>query len=293
MIKIDGKELAKTIKEEIAVEVAAQKAAGGKTPHLAAVLVGADPASQVYVRNKVIACEKVGFVSTLIERDATTTEEELLAIVAELNRNEDIDGFIVQLPLPKHINEEAVTLAIKPSKDVDGFHPINFGRMALGLPCYLPATPFGIMQMLDRYNIETSGKHCVILGRSNIVGTPMSVLLSRKAKVGNCTVTLTHSRTKNIAEETKRADIIIAAIGIPNFVTADMVKEGVVVIDVGINRVDDASRKRGYRLVGDVDYDNVAPKSSYITPVPGGVGPMTITSLLMNTLKSSRREVYG
>ncbi len=293
MIKIDGKELAKTIKEEIAVEVAAQKAAGGKTPHLAAVLVGADPASQVYVRNKVIACEKVGFVSTLIERDATTTEEELLAIVAELNRDEDIDGFIVQLPLPKHINEEAVTLAIKPSKDVDGFHPINFGRMALGLPCYLPATPFGIMQMLDRYNIETSGKHCVILGRSNIVGTPMSVLLSRKAKVGNCTVTLTHSRTKNIAEETKRADIIIAAIGIPNFVTADMVKEGVVVIDVGINRVDDTSRKRGYRLVGDVDYDNVAPKSSYITPVPGGVGPMTITSLLMNTLKSSRREVYG
>ena len=293
MTKIDGKQLAITIKEEIAVEVAQLKAAGGKTPHLAAVLVGADPASQVYVRNKVIACEKVGFKSTLIEKDASTTEEELLAIVAELNRDEDIDGFIVQLPLPKHINEEAVTLAIKPSKDVDGFHPINFGRMALGLPCYLPATPFGIMQMLDRYNIETSGKHCVILGRSNIVGTPMSVLLSRKAKVGNCTVTLTHSRTKNIKEEVKRADIIIAAIGIPNFVTADMVKEGVVVIDVGINRVDDASRKRGYRLVGDVDYANVAPKSSYITPVPGGVGPMTITSLLMNTLKSSRREVYG
>ena len=293
MTKIDGKQLAITIKEEIAVEVAQLKAAGGKTPHLAAVLVGADPASQVYVRNKVIACEKVGFKSTLIEKDASTTEEELLAIVAELNRDEDIDGFIVQLPLPKHINEEAVTLAIKPSKDVDGFHPINFGRMALGLPCYLPATPFGIMQMLDRYNIETSGKHCVILGRSNIVGTPMSVLLSRKAKVGNCTVTLTHSRTKNIKEEVKRADIIIAAIGIPNFVTADMVKEGAVIIDVGINRVDDASRKRGYRLVGDVDYANVAPKSSYITPVPGGVGPMTITSLLMNTLKSSRREVYG
>lgn len=293
MTKIDGKQLAITIKDEIAVEVAQLKAAGGKTPHLAAVLVGADPASQVYVRNKVIACEKVGFKSTLIEKDASTTEEELLAIVAELNRDEDIDGFIVQLPLPKHINEEAITLAIKPSKDVDGFHPINFGRMALGLPCYLPATPFGIMQMLDRYNIETSGKHCVILGRSNIVGTPMSVLLSRKAKVGNCTVTLTHSRTKNIAEETKRADIIIAAIGIPNFVTADMVKEGVVIIDVGINRVEDSTRKRGYRLVGDVDYVNVAPKSSYITPVPGGVGPMTITSLLMNTLKSSRREVYG
>ena len=293
MTKIDGKQLAITIKDEIAVEVAQLKAAGGKTPHLAAVLVGADPASQVYVRNKVIACEKVGFKSTLIEKEASTTEEELLAIVAELNRDEDIDGFIVQLPLPKHINEEAITLAIKPSKDVDGFHPINFGRMALGLPCYLPATPFGIMQMLDRYNIETSGKHCVILGRSNIVGTPMSVLLSRKAKVGNCTVTLTHSRTKNIAEETKRADIIIAAIGIPNFVTADMVKEGVVIVDVGINRVEDSTRKRGYRLVGDVDYVNVAPKSSYITPVPGGVGPMTITSLLMNTLKSSRREVYG
>jgi len=293
MEKIDGKQLAATIKDEIAAEVVKIKAANGKTPHLAAVLIGADPASQVYVRNKVKACEFVGFKSTLIQKDASTTEEELLAIVEELNRDEDIDGFIVQLPLPKHINEESVTLAVAPEKDVDGFHPINFGRMAQGLPCYLPATPFGIMQMLERYDIETSGKRCVILGRSNIVGTPMSILLSRKAKVGNCTVTLTHSRTKNIETETKQADILIAAIGIPNYVTADMVKEGVVVIDVGINRVDDPSRKRGYRLVGDVDYDAVAPKCSYITPVPGGVGPMTITSLLMNTLKSSRKEVYG
>ena len=293
MEKIDGKQLAATIKDEIAAEVVKIKAANGKTPHLAAVLIGADPASQVYVRNKVKACEFVGFKSTLIQKDASTTEEELLAIVEELNRDEDIDGFIVQLPLPKHINEESVTLAVAPEKDVDGFHPINFGRMAQGLPCYLPATPFGIMQMLERYDIETSGKRCVILGRSNIVGTPMSILLSRKAKVGNCTVTLTHSRTKNIETETKQADILIAAIGIPNYVTADMVKEGAVVIDVGINRVDDPSRKRGYRLVGDVDYDAVAPKCSYITPVPGGVGPMTITSLLMNTLKSSRKEVYG
>ena len=293
MKKIDGKQLAATIKDEIAAEVVKIKAANEKIPHLAAVLIGDDPASQVYVRHKVKACEFVGFKSTLIQKDASTTEEELLAIVEELNRDADIDGFIVQLPLPKHINEESVTLAVAPEKDVDGFHPINFGRMAQGLPCYLPATPFGIMQMLERYDIETSGKRCVMLGRSNIVGTPMSILLSRKAKVGNCTVTLTHSRTKNIAEETKQADILIAAIGIPNYVTADMVKEGVVVIDVGINRVEDASRKRGYRLVGDVDYDAVAPKCSYITPVPGGVGPMTITSLLMNTLKSSRREVYG
>lgn len=292
MTKIDGKQLAADIKEEIAEEVKALRAAGGKIPHLAAVLVGDDPASQVYVRNKVRDCERVGFNSTLIKKEADTSEEELLAIVNLLNVDDDIDGFIVQLPLPKHINEEKVTLAIDPKKDVDGFHPVNFGRMAQGLPCYWPATPFGIMQMLDRYNIETSGKRCVILGRSNIVGTPISILLSRKAKVGNCTVTLTHSRTKNIEAETRRADIIIAAIGIPNYVTADMVSEGAVVIDVGINRVEDATRKRGYRLVGDVDYENVAPKCSYITPVPGGVGPMTITSLLMNTLKSCRGEVY-
>ena len=290
---IDGKALANTIKEEIAVEVAALKEKGEKTPHLAAVLIGDDPASAVYVRNKVRACEKVGFKSTLVRRDADTSEAEVLQIVKELNEDPDIDGFIVQLPLPKHIDEEKVNLAIDPKKDVDGFHPMNVGRMALGLPSYLPATPFGIMQMLDRYEIETSGKHCVVIGRSNIVGTPMSILLSRKAKVGNCTVTLTHSRTKDLKAETLRADIIIAAIGRPDYLTADMVKEGVVIIDVGINRVDDASRKRGYRLVGDANFDGVAPKSSFITPVPGGVGPMTICSLLMNTLKASRKEIYG
>lgn len=290
---IDGKSLANTIKEEIAVEVAQLKASGGKTPHLAAVLIGDDPASAVYVRNKVRACEKVGFKSTLVRRDANTSEEEVLAIVRQLNEDQDIDGFIVQLPLPKHIDEEKVNLAIDPKKDVDGFHPMNVGRMTLGLPSYLPATPFGIMQMLDRYEIETSGKHCVVIGRSNIVGTPMSILLSRKAKVGNCTVTLTHSRTKDLKSETLRADIIIAAIGRPDYLTADMVKEGVVIIDVGINRVDDTSRKRGYRLVGDADFDGLSAKSSFITPVPGGVGPMTITSLLMNTLKASKKEIYG
>ena len=290
---IDGKALANTIKDEIAVEVAELKKAGGKTPHLAAVLIGDDPASAVYVRNKVRACEKVGFTSTLVRRGADTSEAEVLAIVQQLNEDPDIDGFIVQLPLPKHIDEDKVNLAIDPKKDVDGFHPMNVGRMTLGLPSYLPATPFGIMQMLDRYEIETSGKHCVVIGRSNIVGTPMSILLSRKAKVGNCTVTLTHSRTKDLKAETLRADIIIAAIGRADYLTADMVKEGVVVIDVGINRVDDASRKRGYRLVGDANFNGLAEKSSFITPVPGGVGPMTITSLLMNTLKASRKEIYG
>jgi len=220
-------------------------------------------------------------------------EEELLDIVQELNNNDDVDGFIVQLPLPKHIDEVKVTLAIDPKKDVDGFHPVNFGRMAQGLPCYLPATPFGIVQMLDRYNLETSGKHVVVVGRSNIVGTPMSILLSRKAKVGNATVTLTHSRTADLTAELLRADIIIAAIGIPEFISGDQIKEGAVIIDVGINRVEDDSRKAGYRLVGDVEWDSVAPKASYITPVPGGVGPMTVTSLLMNTLKASAKEIYG
>lgn len=289
---IDGKGLAKIIKEEIAVEVTKLKEAGGKTPHLAAILVGDNPASAVYVRNKVRSCEQVGFNSTLVRKEATITQEELLEVVQELNNNDDIDGYIVQLPLPDHIDEDAVNLAIDPKKDVDGFHPMNVGRMTLGLDTYLPATPYGIVQMLDRYNIETLGKHCVVVGRSNIVGTPMSVLMSRKSKTGNCTVTLTHSRTKDLAAEVRRADIVIAAIGRANFVTADMVKEGAVIIDVGINRVDDASRKRGYRLVGDVDFESVAPKSSYITPVPGGVGPMTVTSLLMNTLKASRKEVY-
>ena len=289
---INGKQLAKDIKAEIAEEVKQLLADGGKKPHLAAVLVGEDPASQVYVRNKVRSCEQVGFNSTLIRQPADISEADLLKIVDDLNTNVDIDGFIVQLPLPKHIDEQKITLAIDPKKDVDGFHPVNFGRMAQGLPAYLPATPFGIVQMLERNNIETSGKNVVILGRSNIVGTPISILLSRKAKVGNATVTLCHSRTKNLADFTRRADIIVAAIGIADFLKADMVKKGVVVIDVGINRVDDETTKRGYRLKGDVDYENVAPLSSYITPVPGGVGPMTVTSLLMNTLRASRGEVY-
>ncbi len=293
MTIIDGKELAKQIKEEIAAEVAQIKDNDGKVPHLAAVLVGDDPASQSYVRSKVNSCNQCGFESTLIKKDDSITEEELLEIVKDLNKNPDIDGFIVQLPLPDHIDEHKVTLAIDHRKDVDGFHPINVGRMTQGVDCYLPATPYGILQMLKRYKIETSGKHCVVLGRSNIVGTPMSILLSRKAYPGNCTVTLTHSRTRDIREELLRADIIIAAIGIPEFVKGDMVKEGAVVIDVGINRVEDPSRKRGYRLVGDVDFDEVAEKCSHITPVPGGVGPMTVTSLLKNTLKAARNEVYG
>lgn len=293
MTIIDGKDLSQKIKSEIAVEVEKLKSAGGKTPHLAAVLVGENPASKVYVRNKVRSCEQVGFKSTLIQKSIDITEDELIETVHFLNNDEDIDGFIVQLPLPKHINEDRVTLAIDPKKDVDGFHPVNFGRMALGLPCYLPATPFGIVTMLDRYNIETSGKHAVVIGRSSIVGTPMSILLSRKAKVGNCTVTITHSRTKDLSGILRTADIIVAAIGIPNFVKADMVQKGAVVIDVGINRVDDETAKRGYRLVGDVDYENVAPLCSHITPVPGGVGPMTVTSLMLNTLKSSKKEIYG
>jgi methylenetetrahydrofolate dehydrogenase (NADP+)/methenyltetrahydrofolate cyclohydrolase len=289
---IDGKGLAKTIKAEIAEEVAKIKANDGKTPHLAAILVGDNPASAVYVRNKVRSCEQVGFNSTLVRKEANISQDELLGVIKELNENPDIDGYIVQLPLPKHIDEEVINLAIAPEKDVDGFHPMNVGRMTLGLETYLPATPYGMVQMLERYGIDTSGKHCVVVGRSNIVGTPMSVLMSRKSKVGNCTVTLTHSRTKDLAAEVRRADIIVAAIGRPHFITVDMVKDGAVVLDVGINRVDDASRKRGYRLVGDVDFENVAPKCSFITPVPGGVGPMTVTSLLMNTLKASKKEVY-
>lgn len=285
---IDGKALSQTIKEEIREEVDLIRRQGGNIPHLAAVLIGDNPASRSYVRNKVRSCEFAGFESTLIQKDANISEDELLEIIKELNENEDVDGFIVQLPLPQHIDETKVTLAIDPRKDVDGFHPVNFGKMAQGLDCFLPATPYGILQMLERYNIETSGKNCVVIGRSNIVGTPMSILLSRKANPGNCTVTLTHSRTKDISSEVLRADIIIAAIGIPNFVGAEMVKEGAVVIDVGINRIEDETRKSGYRLVGDVDFDAVSEKASYITPVPGGVGPMTVTSLLMNTLKAAK-----
>jgi len=289
---IDGKQLSNTIKEELAVQVSQMLEQGSKVPHLAAVLIGDDPASQSYVRSKVRSCEQVGFNSTLIRRKADITEDELIKIIKDLNDDKDIDGFIVQLPLPKHINENSIICAIDPKKDVDGFHPSNFGRMAQGFSAFLPATPFGIITMLDRYGIETSGKECVVVGRSNIVGTPMSILLSRKAKVGNCTVTLTHSRTRDLSEHTLKADIIIAAIGIPGFITGEMVKEGAVIIDVGINRVDDETKKRGYRLVGDVDFDTVAPKSSFITPVPGGVGPMTVVSLLMNTLRACRENQY-
>lgn len=290
---LDGKLLSAQIKEEIKTEVDAILSEGKRAPHLVAVLVGDNPASQSYVRSKVKSCEQVGFQSTLIHEANTITEDELLAIVKRLNEDDNVDGFIVQLPLPDHIDPDKVTMAIDPKKDVDGFHPINLGRMTIGLPAYLPATPNGILEMLKRYNIETSGKECVVIGRSNIVGTPISILLSRKSDVGNCTVTLCHSRTRHMADHIRRADIIIAAIGKANFVTADMVKKGAVVIDVGINRVDAPERKRGYRLVGDVDFENVAPLCSHITPVPGGVGLMTVVSLLMNTLRSYRKEVYG
>ena len=293
MTIIDGKQLAQTIKAELREKVDAARAAGKKIPHLAAVLIGDDPASQVYVRNKVKSCEEVGFNSTLVRRASDVTQDELMAIVAELNQNSEVDGFIVQLPLPRHLNEEAVTLAIDPKKDVDGFHPVNFGRMAQGLPCYLPATPYGILEMLRRYEIPTAGKEVVVVGRSNIVGTPMSILLSRKAYPGDATVTICHSRTQNLAMHTRRADILVAAIGSPDFIHGDMVKEGVVVIDVGMNRVEDATAKNGFRLTGDVDYASVAPKSSFITPVPGGVGQMTVVSLLMNTWKASQNEVYS
>lgn len=290
---LDGKLLSENIKAEIAAEVDVIRQKGGKIPHLAAVLVGENPASQVYVGSKIKSCEQVGFKSSLVQRDANVTESELLEIVKSLNNDPDVDGFIVQLPLPKHINEEKITLAIDHRKDVDGFHPVNFGRMAQGMPAFLPATPFGIIEMLRRYNIETAGKHCVVLGRSNIVGTPMSLLLSRKGYPGDCTVTLTHSRTKDLPGEVRRADIIVAAIGIPQFVKGDWVKDGAVVIDVGINRIPDETKKSGSRLVGDVDFDEVAPKCSHITPVPGGVGLMTVTALLMNTLKACRKEIYS
>ena len=281
---LDGKATSLAIREELALEVARRKANGLKTPHLAAVLIGTDGASKTYVGSKVKACEKAGFRSTLIERSAETSEDELLAIVAQLNTDPDIDGFIVQLPLPKHINEQRVLEAIHPQKDVDGFHPENVGRMVLNLPSYLPATPYGILQLMERAGVETAGKHAVVIGRSHIVGSPMSILLARNTAPGNCTVTLTHSRTKNLAEITREADILVVALGRPEFVTADMVKPGAVVIDVGITRVDDPATPKGYRIVGDVDFASVAPKCSFITPVPGGVGPMTIASLLKNTL---------
>ncbi len=289
---IDGKAIAEEIKLEIKAEVDRLKQAGHKVPHLAAVLVGDNPASQAYVRNKVRSCDQVGFESTLIKKDESISEEELLHIIRDLNSDPYIDGYIVQLPLPDHIDPEKINLAIDPVKDVDGFHPMNFGRMTLGLPSYLPATPQGILLMLEKHRVETSGKRCVVVGRSNIVGMPMGILLSQKRKIGNCTVTIVHSRTRNIEEEIGRADIIIAAIGQAGFINGSMIKEGAVVIDVGINRVDDPSRKRGYRLVGDVDFASAGHKASFITPVPGGVGPMTVTSLLMNTLKAAKKEIY-
>ena len=286
MTLIDGKATAAAIKAEIAEKVKDIMSHGGKQPHLAAVLVGHDGGSETYVKNKVLACEACGFKSTLIRYEDDVTEEELLACVDRLNRNGDVDGFIVQLPLPKHIDEQKIVEAIDPRKDVDGFHPENVGRMAIGLPCFISATPLGIMTLLQRYGIKTSGKKCVILGRSNIVGKPMAQLMMQK-QWGDATVTVCHSRSITLKDECREADIIIAAIGQPEFVTSDMVKEGAVVIDVGTTRVPDATRKSGYRLTGDVKFDEVSPKCSYITPVPGGVGPMTICSLMMNTLKAA------
>ncbi|MBC6609691.1 bifunctional 5,10-methylene-tetrahydrofolate dehydrogenase/5,10-methylene-tetrahydrofolate cyclohydrolase [Hymenobacter sp. BT507] len=289
---IDGKKTAEDIKVEIAAEVEQLKAASQKVPHLAAILVGHDGGSETYVRNKVLACERVGYGSTLLRYEDTITEAELLAKVEELNQDPEIDGFIVQLPLPKHINAEKVIEAVRPEKDVDGFHPMNLGRMVAGLPALLPATPSGIVELLKRYGIKTSGKHCVVIGRSNIVGTPVSILLAKNLEPGNCTVTLCHSRTANLVEITRQADIIVAALGRPEFVTGDMVKPGAVVIDVGTTRVEDASRKSGFVLKGDVNFAEVAPQASYITPVPGGVGPMTIAMLLLNTLRAAKGEVY-
>ncbi len=289
---LDGKKTSAEIRGEVKQKVEEIKKAGGKVPHLAAILVGEDGASITYVNNKVRDCEEVGFKSTLIRYDNTVSEEELLKTVQELNEDPDVDGLIVQLPIPDHISVRKVTDMIKPEKDVDGFHPVNVGRMVKNLPAYISATPHGIMELLERYNVETEGKHCVVIGRSEIVGSPMSILLARKSKPGNCTVTLCHSRTKDIKSFTLQADIVIAALGRPGFLKGDMVKEGAVVIDVGITRVKDASKKSGFALKGDVDYEEVAPKCSYITPVPGGVGPMTRASLLTNTLLSAQKLIY-
>lgn len=287
---IDGKKISAQVKQEIADEVSRMASEGKKIPHLAAVLVGNDPASETYVASKVKACQAVGIKSSELRYGSDITEEQLLEVIDKLNADEDVDGFIVQLPLPKHISEENVLSRISPDKDVDGFHPCNVGRMVLGLPTFLPATPAGIVELLRRYHIETEGKHCVVVGRSNIVGTPMAVLMSRKAKNANCTVTMCHSRTRNLKEITLQADILIVAMGVPHFIKEDMVKEGAVVVDVGIHRVPSDKTKTGWQLVGDVDYEHVAPKCAYITPVPGGVGPMTIVTLLKNTLLACSRK---
>ena len=289
---LDGKATSAQMKQEMAEEVARIKAAGGKVPHLAAILVGHDGGSETYVANKVKTCGEIGFKSTLIRYEDDVTEEELLRKVDELNNDPEVDGFIVQLPLPKHISEQKIIEAIDYRKDVDGFHPINVGRMSIGLPCFVSATPAGILELLKRNNIETQGKHCVVLGRSNIVGKPMATLMMQKAYPGDCTVTVCHSRSKNLKEMCRQADIIIAALGVPGFVTADMVKDGAVIVDVGTTRVPDATRKSGFRLSGDVKFDEVAPKCSFITPVPGGVGPMTIVSLMKNTLLAGKKAIY-
>ena len=290
---IDGKAISAQIKQEIAQEVAQIVAAGGKRPHLAAILVGHDGGSETYVANKVKACEECGFTSTLIRYENNVTEDELLDTVRQLNADDDVDGFIVQLPLPPHISEQRVIETIDYRKDVDGFHPINVGRLSIGLPCYISATPNGILELLKRYNIDTRGKKCVVLGRSNIVGKPMAMLMMQKNYPGDATVTVCHSRSKDLVKECQEADIIIAAMGQPNFVRADMVKEGAVIIDVGTTRVPDATRKSGFKLTGDVKFDEVSPKCSYITPVPGGVGPMTIVSLMKNTLLAGKKAIYG
>ena len=288
---LDGKQTSAVIKQEIKADVEKWVAKGNKKPHLAAVLVGENGASITYVNAKVKACELVGFDSTLVKLSDTTTEKELLQVIADLNADDNIDGFIVQLPLPKHISERNVIEAVDPSKDVDGFHPANVGKMALNLPTFLPATPYGIVELLDRYGIDTAGKHCVVIGRSNIVGSPVSILLGRNTQPGNCTVTLTHSRTVNLEKHTQDADIIVIALGKPEFLKASMIKKGAVIVDVGITRVPDSSKKSGFKLLGDVDYAAVAEKSSFITPVPGGVGPMTIVSLLKNTLLAAKRKL--
>jgi methylenetetrahydrofolate dehydrogenase (NADP+)/methenyltetrahydrofolate cyclohydrolase len=291
MTLLDGKKTAADIKEEIALEVAELKKRENIVPHLAAIIVGSDGASLTYVNAKVKACERVGFESSLIRLPKNTSEEELLNEISILNVDNDIDGFIVQLPLPSHIDEQKIIMAIDPEKDVDGFHPTNIGKLALNLPTFISATPYGILELMDRYNIETTGKHVVVIGRSHIVGSPMSILLAQKRKIGNATVTLTHSRTKNLKEITLQADIIIAALGIPEFLKADMVKDNVTIIDVGITRVPDSRKKSGYRLLGDVDFEEVSKKAAFITPVPGGVGPMTIAMLLKNTLIACRNKI--
>lgn len=290
MIILDGKKVSNDIKDEITEQVKKMKARGEKVPHLAAIIVGNDGASMTYVASKVKACERVGFDSTMVRMPNTTSEIELLDKIQELNENPDIDGFIIQLPLPKQINTQKVLLSVNPDKDVDGFHPTNFGKMALDMSTFIPATPFGILELLDRYNVDTQGKHTVVIGRSHIVGRPMSILMGRKGFPGNSTVTLTHSHTKNITQITSQADIIISALGVPNFLKAEMVKDDVVIIDVGITRVADDSEK-GYHITGDVDFENVSKKASYITPVPGGVGPMTIAMLLKNTLLARERQM--